>query len=328
MADVSEKRTIAKEVFLHLLVIITLYASAASFVTLLFQYVDILLPDPLFTEGGSYALNRGPLRFAVSSLIVVFPVFLIVSRFLNKSYESDPEKRELRLRKWLVYFTLFAAALIMIGDLVALVYNFLGGEITLRFVLKSLSLLLTVGAIFWYYLADVRRAEPVKSMKAFVWGVSAVVGVAVVGAFFFVGSPQEERLRRFDDERVGDLENIQWQILSFWQKKDRLPETLAELTDEFSGYEPPVDPDPERRGASYEYHVVPGEKPSFELCAIFNRPSRTLPGTAPKSVRSEYESSSGLLVGDVRWEHGEGRACFTRTIDPERYMLPEKARPR
>src|SRR3989338_4028643 len=106
MTDSSGKRVLAKEVFLHLLSIITLYFSAASFVTLLFQYVNILSPDVLPLEGGYY--SSYPFRFAVSSLIVVFPVFIIVSWFLNMSYLRDPEKREFKLRKWLVYFTLFA----------------------------------------------------------------------------------------------------------------------------------------------------------------------------------------------------------------------------
>ena len=324
MTDSSGKRVLAKEVFLHLLSIITLYFSAASFVTLLFQYVNILSPDVLPLEGGYY--SSYPFRFAVSSLIVVFPVFIIVSWFLNMSYLRDPEKREFKLRKWLVYFTLFVAALIMIGDLVALVYNFLGGGIALQFVLKALSLLFTAGAIFWYYLSDIRREGPVKTMKPFVWGVSAVVGVAIIGAFILVGSPGEERLYKFDDRRISNLDGIQWQILSFWQNKDRLPETLGELTDEFSGYQPPTDPDPERQGMAYEYRVIPGERPSFELCAAFNRPSRTIPGNAPKAVRPVYPDERPF-VEVVRWEHGEGRACFTRTIDPERYRLPEKMRP-
>src|SRR5438132_4874360 len=43
--------------------------------------------------------------------------------------------------KWLIYLTLFVAALIIIGDLVSLIYNFLGGDVTIKFVLKALSVL-------------------------------------------------------------------------------------------------------------------------------------------------------------------------------------------
>ncbi|MBU3934715.1 hypothetical protein KKC00_02000, partial [Patescibacteria group bacterium] len=84
------KRNLPRDVFLHFLAIITLYWSAVSFITLLFQYVNYFLPDP-FMAGSDYYL--GPIRFAVSSLIIVFPVFIIISWFLNKIYIKEPRLR-------------------------------------------------------------------------------------------------------------------------------------------------------------------------------------------------------------------------------------------
>jgi len=43
------------------------------------------------------------------------------------------------------------AALVVIGDLVALVYNFMGGDLTARFVLKVGAILVVAGAVFGYY---------------------------------------------------------------------------------------------------------------------------------------------------------------------------------
>ena len=68
-----------------------------------------------------------------------------------------PEKRNLRIRKWLIYFTLFAAALIIIGDLVALIFSLLGGELTVRFLLKVVTIFFVAGSVFYYYLWDLRR---------------------------------------------------------------------------------------------------------------------------------------------------------------------------
>ena len=49
-------------------------------------------------------------------------------------------------------------ALIIIGDLVGLVYGLLGGlELTLRFILKVLTVLFITGSVFWYYLWDIRK---------------------------------------------------------------------------------------------------------------------------------------------------------------------------
>ncbi|MEK7192058.1 MAG: DUF5671 domain-containing protein [Patescibacteria group bacterium] len=149
-----------KDVFLHLLSIAALYTSAISFLVLIFQYVNVLLPDPVAPDGaGYYALQSAysGIRWSIASLIVVFPIYIWVSWLLDRSYKANSLKRNLGIRKWLIYFTLFAAALIIIGDLVTLIFNLLGGELTLRFILKVLAVLFVAGSVFGYYLQDIRR---------------------------------------------------------------------------------------------------------------------------------------------------------------------------
>jgi len=153
-------RTSPKDFFLNLLSIAALYMSAGSFIALIFQYINIFFPDVLDSQNyGSDPLDAAyqAIRFAVSTLIVAFPVYLATGRFMNKDYLKNPEKRNLRIRKWLIYFTLFAATVIIMGDLIALINTFLGGEITMRFVLKVLTVLLVTGVIFGYYLWDLRK---------------------------------------------------------------------------------------------------------------------------------------------------------------------------
>lgn len=151
------EKTSPKDVFMHLLAIVTLYTSAISFLVLAFQYINILFPDLL--QDGSYALtgSYAAIRWSIATLVVVFPVYILTSWFLNKNYDKSTSKRHLWIRKWLVYFTLFAAALIVIGDLVTLLNTFLGGELTARFVLKVLSVFFVAGSTFAYYLWDLRR---------------------------------------------------------------------------------------------------------------------------------------------------------------------------
>ena len=152
-----ERKSGPKDVFLHLLAIITLYGSAGAFITLIFQYINVLLPDALeysvYAVSGSY----GIIRFAISSLVVIFPIYILSSWYLNKSYEENPEKRGLRIRKWLLYFTLFAAALIVMGDLVALINRLLEGELTLRVLLKVLTMAFVAGSVFGYYFYDLKK---------------------------------------------------------------------------------------------------------------------------------------------------------------------------
>ena len=147
-----------KDFFLHLLSMVALYVSAVSFLVLIFQYVNIAFPDLLeqsyyFSSDGAY----GAIRWAMASLVVIFPVYLLTTRHLSKVYSLAPEKRELKVRKWLVYFTLFVASCTIIGDLVKLIFNFLEGEITTRFILKVLAVLFVAGSVFYYYLWDLRK---------------------------------------------------------------------------------------------------------------------------------------------------------------------------
>ena len=148
-----ELKTGPRDVFLHLLATITLYATAVSLLTLLFQYINLALPDVLDYAAGAYST----IRLSISTLIIVFPAFVLTSWYLNKMYVAVPERRAWRFRKWLIYFTLFIAALVVIGDLVTLVYNFLQGDMTLRFGVKVLAVLLVSGNIFIYYFWDLRR---------------------------------------------------------------------------------------------------------------------------------------------------------------------------
>ena len=153
----QDKKVSPKDVFLHLLAIATLYTSAITFLMLVFEYINMLIPDTI-ANGGYYSLqsSHDSIRRSLATLIVVFPVYVLTSWFLGKNYATDPSKRNLRIRKWLIYFTLFVTALIIIGDLVVLIYNLLGGEITLRFILKVVSVFFVAGSIFGYYFWDIR----------------------------------------------------------------------------------------------------------------------------------------------------------------------------
>ena len=57
---------------------VALYWSAISFITLCWQYINYFFPDVLALRYGDQSYVWA-IRFAVSSLIIVFPVFILVS---------------------------------------------------------------------------------------------------------------------------------------------------------------------------------------------------------------------------------------------------------
>lgn len=147
----------AKEAFMYLVLFTCLYISAFNFGMLLFQFIEKAFPDALTTYG--YDGSAPMIRFAVSSLVIAFPLYLWLSTVFAKAFAKDPAKRGSKVRKWLSYITLFIAASVLIGDLIALMNYMLAGELTVRFILKVLTVLLVAGMIFGYYLWDLKQDE-------------------------------------------------------------------------------------------------------------------------------------------------------------------------
>ncbi len=142
-----------KDVFYNLLSIVTLYMSAISFITLMFQLIGLWFPDPL---SYSYGVAES-IRWSAAILIVAFPVHMLMMWLISKEITANPERREIKIRKWLGYLTLFIAAITAIVDVATLVYNLLGGEFTIRFILKVLVVLVVAAVIFFYNLKELRN---------------------------------------------------------------------------------------------------------------------------------------------------------------------------
>lgn len=299
-----------KDVFLHLLSIGTLYYVAVNFITLIWQYINIYFPDQLQPE--YFSGYAGTIRFAMASLIIVYPVHCYVMRLLYRDYAAVPEKRELRVRKWLVHFTLFVTAIVIIGDSVTLVYNFLGGELTTRFLLKILTVFLTIGAIFVFYLRDLKNKWNEKSLRNFVAVIVIVMVIVVAGGFFTAGSPLRARVYRFDETRVNDLQVLQNELFNYWMNKRTLPNNLKEITSDIGGLSQlPADPE---SAAAYEYRSTGNTV--FELCATFALPS---PGVSTALMPTKPVPASAYNYYSDNWDHGAGRVCFSRTINPDRF---------
>src|SRR3989344_4870795 len=125
-----------KDFFLWAGAMIALYGSVISFMTLLFQYINYAYPDPLtYYYSDPYS---GSMRFAMASLIVLVPLTVVLMRVIRNDIARVAEKADLWVRRWALVLTVFVAGATVVGDLIALVNTFLGGDLTTRFVLKVL----------------------------------------------------------------------------------------------------------------------------------------------------------------------------------------------
>lgn len=294
----SLPRSTAKDVFFHLLSVGTLTVAIVSLIALLFQYINVKFPDALdFYYLGSLDI----IRQSMASLFIVWPVYVFVTSLIYKDLVDAPGKHETGIRKWLLYLTLFVTSITMIIDLITLVNYFLNGEITTRFILKVLTVLVAAGGVFAYYLWDLRRDPSVKTVisRNVAWGASAVIVASIVLGFFLVGSPAHQRLVRFDDQRANDLSTIQSVVNDYYAQEGTLPATLSDITGGYSLFTPPTDP---ATNESYTYTVT--SETTYEVCATFVTESTE---TSPRGDYYAYNTD---------WTHGIGTTCFTREVKP------------
>jgi hypothetical protein len=152
----------ARDAFFYLLAFITLVVWTQALGEMAFIFIDHLIPDTLNRYYGDPSWQ---VAFALSRLIVAYPVYLWVMRQIHRDLAANREKYFSGVRKWLTYLTIWVAALIAIGALIAFLTSFLRGELTLRFVLKVLVVLVIDGGVLWYYTHWVRRQPAPKTLR-------------------------------------------------------------------------------------------------------------------------------------------------------------------
>jgi len=309
----NSHKTGPKDVFGQLLSIVWLYVSVGFFGALLFGLINIYFPDVLeYDYGRSFARE---LRVPLAVLTVVFPFYLWLTSYLSKDLEKHSEKKEMKVRKWLLYFTVTATSIAIVIDLITVIYKFLDGDLTVQFILKVLSVLAIAGAVFTYYLWLIRKDTPPSKDSKMKWFIYGVIGFGIffiVLGYFNAGSPFAARMQQLDERRVDDLIGIQSQITFYYQAKEKLPDNMNQLRDDIKGYAPPKDPETDE---PYTYRKLGVLK--FELCATFaasNKNDKSVSIEKPVPVRDPL---GGLY--NENWQHDEGLFCFERNIDPDLY---------
>jgi hypothetical protein len=149
----------AREAFEYLVLFGTLYMSAFSLGVLLFQFISLAFPDPLWPQTVIDDQIPDTIRQSIAALVVATPIFLFSARTNSRAIARSPLTRTSPVRQWLTYLTLAIAAGILIGDATTLIYNLLDGDVAIRFLLQVLTIGGIAGTIFIYFLSDLRRDE-------------------------------------------------------------------------------------------------------------------------------------------------------------------------
>lgn len=145
----------AREAFLYLVTFTALYISAFSLCFLLATMIDLSIPDPYYGIGD----RSEETRWYAASLLVAFPLYVILTKRNLRATTLDPAMRESPVRKWLIAITLFSSAMAVLITLIVFVSNLLGGELGVRSILKILVVLAVSGLVFGLYLWELRKGE-------------------------------------------------------------------------------------------------------------------------------------------------------------------------
>ncbi len=147
----------AKDAFLYLLSFSTLAIWTFGVGSIMCTLIDRWFRDAL-AQSNFYESSYYQMADSLSGVIIAFPIYIFVMRYITREIEVHPEKLESSVRKWLTYIALLIAAGVVIGDLITFLNYFLRGELTARFAAKVAVVLAIAGGVFWYYMGSLQKS--------------------------------------------------------------------------------------------------------------------------------------------------------------------------
>jgi hypothetical protein len=267
----------ARDAFFHLLAFCTLAAWTISLGSLLFTLIEQAFPDAVTSVRREIFVMQS-IATEIASLLIAFPVYLLVSRSIVRETARRPGVSESGVTRWLTWLALLIAAGIIIGDLITFVAWLLRGELSVRFVLKVIVVGILAGGVFWYYLGSLGAVRRPPN-RLFAAAAAIAVVASIAGGFVQTGPPGRQRARAADQRRVEHLQRFVHEAHARWVATSAMPKEF------------PLDLRDPETGRPYEYRVRSG--PEFEVCAVF-----------------DTEGASELSYTDRRWHHRRGRHCF------------------
>ncbi len=276
----------AFDAFLNLLSLISLGWLAHAFGATCFQLINKYLGD-LNNYISSPAYYGGLLKYGIASLIVIAPVYFLAINLLHNNYKNGKLNNNSSIYKWLTYLMLLVSSLTIVGSIITLITNFLGGNYTLPFILKILTIVVIAGMIFGYYFYDMRRKDYSKKDKISIIAGSIVVLaviVAVVGGFLSVETPKQARTRIEDERTSSMLSQVYYFINNAYYSEQELKEDY-DFSVIFYDYD--------LSNSNISYRKISEQE--YELCADFKA------------------DGTGQIYGEktVPWfKHDSGRQCY------------------
>lgn len=329
-SEVNQKPIHFSDIIANFFSLALLIINVVSVITIIFSIIDKLIPDEL-KRNSYYEITSGreSLHSAISLLVITIPISIGLSYWMRKQKEKRNET-ENAVTKFTTGATIIATGITVAGSIFSIIYQFLEGDITNRFLIKVASILVIAAIIFIYYGA-LYKEVPNKKKYQNIFAITSAIFIITICIYgtIITGTPNQIRKEKYDDSRLSDLSMIQNQVLSYWQNHDMLPEHLIDTIDVLSNVAIPSDP---KTGSAYRYEIIKQSEnvmgsttaATFKICAVFESEKKAS-GNFEQGYENQKDSAPMSLnryfAGDNSpfWDHGIGEKCFERTIDPKIY---------
>lgn len=182
---------------------------AGNLLTLAFGQLTFWLPETgdTFRSGATRSL-----RWSMAAVIVFAPAFMWLDRRDARHCSADPARRHGTIRRWLTSLALFAAVACLLGNALFVIFTWLDGQMTLRFMAKAAVVAALSGIVLGYFRQDL--ASPMLAgNRVAAWSLTLPTVLVLVLSFMTIGGPAQGQMERRDHWRVSDMNILAGNIL-------------------------------------------------------------------------------------------------------------------
>ena len=284
-----------------MLSLIALIFAALSAGMIIFQIINKNIVDVIVQRASDFSPHQ--LKFAISALIISAPIFYATTWQIYKNLFSGAFDKDSATRRWLTYLVILVSSVVMLGWLIAIVNNFLDGELTIKFILKAATAIGIAAAIFTFYYYDIKRDKVAgkkdEIIQFYFYASLAAVIIVFIAGLFIMESPQKTRGRKMDNAVLENFEDIDRAIGTYYKDNEKLPADLETVKSEFS-YITDKDLKNLATGEKYKYKIK--RENIYELCATFK-------------ISNEDDTGGYEKYYDDRWPHDAGYQCLSQRVN-------------
>lgn len=198
------RSTAARDAFFYTLLFVVFGMVFGSTLNLLLGLVNIWFPEP--SESLAYGRLSG-LRWSMAALIIFVPVFWALDRIDRREASANPALKHVMVRRWLSALAMFVATITVLGDGLYLIYSWLDGQITFRFLTKS-AMVALISAVAFAYFGETRKILKISTRIPACWILIGLAILSLVMSFWQVGGPVQGQMEQRDRWRISDLRTL------------------------------------------------------------------------------------------------------------------------